>query len=136
MSLSTPRRFEVNLRRTKLIWSLVLFFRVFLPFFFPWWCRLPLHTMESATPNQPPPRDDPPEQVLVRIEQILAAGHLSSSGSSRDNAVLQAPITLCGRVMNCIIWEETLWNLIQEEKIIGVGSFVRLRNVNTAKDCE
>jgi len=81
------------------------------------------------------PRDDPPEQVLVTIEKILR--DISASGPTnavgRDGSITEAPIALCGRVINAIIWEENLWNLIHLENMINVGSFVRLRNVNNTK---
>ena len=79
---------------------------------------------------------DPPEQVLVEIEKILA-----DMSSSSGHAV-EAPISLCGRVINAVIWEEELWTLICKEQIVHIGSFIRLRNVNNSKlpngicDCE
>ena len=83
----------------------------------------------SSVPNQP---SDPPEELLLEIEKIV--GDISSSSSSEPGRpLIQAPITLCGRVINAIIWEEQLWNLIQREHIINIGSFVRLRNVNKAR---
>ncbi|KAL3758343.1 hypothetical protein ACHAWU_005013 [Discostella pseudostelligera] len=69
---------------------------------------------------------DPPEQVLLEIDKII--GNLVESGTS-----IEAPLTLCGRVVNAIVWEEELWNLIHKENILCVGTFVRLRNVNNAK---
>jgi hypothetical protein len=63
---------------------------------------------------------DPPEQVLVEIEKILA-----DMSSSSGNAV-DAPISLCGRVINAVIWEEELWTLICREQIVHIGSFIRL----------
>ncbi|KAL7432027.1 hypothetical protein ACHAXM_002879 [Skeletonema potamos] len=74
---------------------------------------------------------DPPEQVLIRIEKILMA---ISSAEQPDKtcAGVNAPLALCGRVINAIIWEEDLWNLIQRDSIISIGSFVRLRNINNA----
>jgi hypothetical protein len=71
---------------------------------------------------------DPPEQVLVEIEKILAC--MSSSSGHR---IVEAPITLCGRVINAVIWEEELWNLIYNEAVVQIGSFIRLRNVNNSK---
>ena len=74
---------------------------------------------------------DPPEQVLVRIDKILKT---ISSAEQPDTtcAGVNAPLALCGRVINAIIWEEDLWNLIQRDGIINIGSFVRLRNINNA----
>jgi hypothetical protein len=69
---------------------------------------------------------DPPEQVLLEIERII--GNLFNSGSC-----MSAPLTLCGRVVNAILWEEDLWNLIAKESILCIGTFVRLRNVNNTK---
>jgi hypothetical protein len=69
---------------------------------------------------------DPPEQLLLEIETIIE--NMSKSGS-----ILVAPLTLCGRVINAIIWEEELWNLIHRERILRIGTFIRLRNVNNAR---
>lgn len=71
---------------------------------------------------------DPPEQVLMEIEKILAC--MSSLSGHR---IVEAPIVLCGRVINAVIWEEELWNLIHREAIVHIGSFIRLRNVNNSK---
>ena len=85
--------------------------------------------LNSSVPNQP---SDPPEELLLEIEKIV--GDISSSSSTEPgHPLIQAPITLCGRVINAIIWEEQLWNLIQREHIIHIGSFVRLRNINKAR---
>jgi len=74
---------------------------------------------------------DPPEQVLIRIEKILNA--ISSAEHPDTTCVgVNAPLALCGRVINAIIWEEDLWNLIQRVGIINIGSFIRLRNINNA----
>jgi len=72
----------------------------------------------------------------VEIEKILA-DMSSSSGHS-----IEAPISLCGRVINAVIWEEELWNLLCKGQIVHTGSFIRLRNVSDSKlpngmcDCE
>ena len=50
---------------------------------------------------------DPPEQVLLEIERII--GNLISFGSC-----MNVPLTLCGRVVNAIVWEEDLWNVISK----------------------
>lgn len=84
--------------------------------------RLPLDAADIGA-MQP---HDPPEQVLLEIDKII--GNLVESGTS-----IEAPLTLCGRVVNAIVWEEELWNLIHKENILCVGTFVRLRNVNNAK---
>ena len=74
---------------------------------------------------------DPPEQVLIRIEKILKAISSLEQPDTTCSGV-NAPLALCGRVINAIIWEEDLWNLIQRDGIINIGSFVRLRNINNA----
>ena len=108
----------------------VMLLTLFLPCFH--CCRLPPYAAEGNLNQQP--RDDPPEQVLVTIEKILRDISSSpSSGPPSNVDVIQAPIALCGRVINATIWEENLWNLIHKENMIDVGSFVRLRNVNNAK---
>mmetsp|Transcript_29561 Transcript_29561/g.61661 ORF Transcript_29561/g.61661 Transcript_29561/m.61661 type:complete len:883 (+) Transcript_29561:438-3086(+) len=95
---------------------------------------LPLSVTSAGNSNQQP-QDDPPEQVLTTIEKIVR--DISASGppnaAGLDGNVIQAPIALCGRVINAIIWEENLWNLIHRESMIDMGSFVRLRNVNNTK---
>ena len=74
---------------------------------------------------------DPPQQVLVRIEKILKAIASLEQPDTTCSGV-SAPLALCGRVINAIIWEEDMWNLIQRDGIINIGSFVRLRNINNA----
>ncbi|KAL7543791.1 hypothetical protein ACHAXR_013242 [Thalassiosira sp. AJA248-18] len=96
---------------------------------------LPLNPTAGSIPNQPP-HNDPPQKVLIEIEKILA--NISSSSECPPENLggpcnIQAPISLCGRVINAIIWEDQLWNLIYRENIIDVGSFIRLRNINNAK---
>lgn len=100
--------------------------------------------------------DDPPRKLLVEIENILLdlssrsrrtfpggdnghvdAGHRDDDrdgvdaveGAGVEGAAIAAPISLCGRVINAIVWEETMWNLIATKRIVDVGSFLRLRNV-------
>lgn len=84
--------------------------------------RLPLDATEIGA-IQP---HDPPEEVLLEIERVI--GNFFQSGS-----YIETPLTLCGRVVNAIVWEEDLWNLISRENIVRIGTFVRLRNVNNAK---
>ena len=67
--------------------------------------------------------EDPPELVLVEIDKVLRS--LSST--------IVSPISLTGRVINATIWEEELWQLIDKDGIIKVGSFIRLRNTNNSK---
>ena len=59
----------------------------------------------------------------MKIDKVLRS--LSSN--------IVSPITVTGRVINVTIWEEELWQLINKEGIIQVGSFVRLRNTNNSK---
>ena len=43
---------------------------------------------------------------------------------------ISAPKSLCGRVVNIVIWESSHWELIQEAKhLFAVGKFIRVRNV-------
>lgn len=59
---------------------------------------------------------------------------LASNGASNTICSgIAAPVSLTGRVINATIWEEELWRLIQKEKIVDVGAFVRLRNINNAR---
>lgn len=59
---------------------------------------------------------------------------LASNGASNTiSSGIAAPVSLTGRVINATIWEEELWQLIQKEKIVDVGAFVRLRNINNAR---
>ncbi len=82
--------------------------------------------------NTPKPRGDPPEKVLIEIEKILKEKSPHDFLNICDG--IEAPLALCGRVMNVKIWEEPLWNLIQGESFIRVGSFVRLRNIKCKKE--
>jgi hypothetical protein len=75
--------------------------------------------------------EDPPEKVLTEIERVIKTSSLTESQNQFDG--MAAPIALTGRVINATIWEEELWQLIQKEKIVEVGSFVRLRNVNSSR---
>jgi hypothetical protein len=75
--------------------------------------------------------EDPPVKVLTEIERVIKTSSLSGSQNQCDD--MDAPIALTGRVINATIWEEELWQLIQKEKIVEVGSFVRLRNVNNSR---
>lgn len=63
---------------------------------------------------------------MAQIEKII-------SGTPNEELTIQAPLALCGRVINAMIWEENLWTLIHRENIIHIGSFIRLRNINNAK---
>lgn len=75
--------------------------------------------------------EDPPEKVLVEIEKTLKI--LSQKGDENQCHDIIAPVSLTGRVINAKIWEEELWQLIQKEKIVEVGSFIRLRNINNVE---
>lgn len=69
---------------------------------------------------------DPPSEALQAIanavERIKAAD---------DSSALEPPKSLCGRVMNVAVWEEPDLQLIKET--LGVGTFIRLRNVHESR---
>lgn len=101
---------------------------------------LTIHRLPLNAPGDQP-HNDPPPKVLTEIEQIIAnhsslfttAAFPNGDNNKAFRRNIQPPASLCGRVINAIIWEENLWSLIQNECIIDVGSFVRLRNINNAK---
>lgn len=66
-------------------------------------------------------------EVLTSLES--AVGSASSDPGSAD--VVTPPVALCGRVVNAVVWEEGLWDTVTSSGV-GVGSFVRLRNVGNA----
>ena len=67
---------------------------------------------------------------MVEIDKVIKS--LASNKTAICDGI-EAPISLTGRVINATIWEEELWQLIKKENIIDVGSFVRVRNTNSAK---
>jgi len=88
--------------------------------------------VHGAMANMPQPRGDPPEKVLIEIAKIIKEKSPHDFPDICDG--MEAPLALCGRVMNVKIWEEPLWNLIEGENFIHVGSFVRLRNIKCKKE--
>ena len=95
----------------KLLFDSSLYFVVHSPFTYA--CSL---VSSRSTLSLPPipgvstQPSDPPEQVLVDIEKIIKVSFSGGDGESHQS--IQAPITLSGRVINAIIWEENLWSLI------------------------
>ncbi|KAL7554105.1 hypothetical protein ACHAWF_017491 [Thalassiosira exigua] len=90
----------------------------------------------AADPNDPRSRvNDPPERVLTRVAKALWDSSSSEGGAHGDGPrmPISAPIVLCGRVVNAVVWEENLWSLVSGEGAAEVGAFVRLRNVNEAR---
>jgi hypothetical protein len=65
---------------------------------------------------------DPPVEALVKLAEIVR-----KIQKIRDNADLQPPKTLSGRVVNVAIWESPQWEFITHA--VQIGSFIRLRNV-------
>jgi hypothetical protein len=66
---------------------------------------------------------DPPPAALIKIANIV-----HKLQELRQNADLQPPTKLSGRVANVAIWEKQHWELI-EKGYVNIGSFIRLRNV-------
>ena len=65
---------------------------------------------------------DPPHRALEKLRDVI-------EGFKREEACfvdMEAPRTLCGRVVNVLIWEESQWNYVKDLK---VGTFIRLRNL-------
>jgi hypothetical protein len=87
----------------------------------------------SISDRPPPPIErssecmkdhDPSTSSVIAIADIV-----KRLAVVRPSLSLQPPITLCGRVVNVVVWEKQHWDLIQEQ-IVKVGSFVRFRNVH------
>jgi Telomeric single stranded DNA binding POT1/CDC13 len=87
----------------------------------------------SISDGPPPPIDRSSEYMTDRdpstASVIAIADIVQRLAVIRPNLALQPPITLCGRVINVVIWEKQHWDLIKEQ-IVKIGSFVRFRNVN------
>lgn len=66
---------------------------------------------------------DPPSSTLIVIADIV-----EKLQNLRQNPDLCPPKALSGRVANVAIWEQEHWQLVFE-KVIKVGLFIRLRNV-------
>jgi hypothetical protein len=69
---------------------------------------------------------DPPMEAVVKLAEIIY-----KIQKIRDNADLQPPKELSGRVANVAIWESPQWEFINH--VVQVGSFIRLRNVRDDK---
>ena len=69
---------------------------------------------------------DPPPEVIARIAEVVEL-HRGSPGMTD----LEVPKSVCGKVVNLVIWEEAAWKLITEH--IPAGTFIRLRNVDIGK---
>jgi len=69
---------------------------------------------------------DPPTQALCIInDTIQLLKILDSEGFS----MLDSAVSLCGRVVNVVIWEDSHWNRIKDGHFVKIGSFVRFRNI-------
>jgi hypothetical protein len=66
---------------------------------------------------------DPPMEAVAKIAAIVEA-HKETAANLRE---LQAPVSLCGRVVNAFVWEVENWELVHSS--VRVGNFIRLRNV-------
>ena len=89
---------------------------------------------------------EPPPKVLSKIEDITYMfrgrrkdgvpeniSQLYKDGIDNSSSLLEPPRSLCGRVVNIMIWEQSHWDLITgDNPFIGVGHFIRLRNVHSA----
>ena len=74
---------------------------------------------------------DPPSSAVSSISSIISS--FSGEGNSIE-ASLEPPKSLCGRVVNAVIWEPTMWNLLREPGLgLAVGNFVRFRNINDGR---
>ncbi len=68
------------------------------------------------------PKNEPSPEALVSISQILK--------KYSSNQEVEPPTSLCGRVINIVIWETNHWSLIEKAKdYFTAGKFIRLRNV-------
>lgn len=47
---------------------------------------------------------------------------------------MDPPQSLCGKIVNIIIWERNHWNIIENARdYVSVGKFIRLRNVKEVR---
>ena len=68
------------------------------------------------------PSSDPTQEAVLKVATLV---HRLHNLDPDFNA--ETPLSLCGRVANAFVHEESHWNIVQET--LSVGSFVRLRNV-------
>lgn len=84
-------------------------------------------------------RSEPSMKCLQAISDIIKKmkdGHKDyiqpqEMDGFRDSHHIEGPKQLCGRVINAIIWESSLWsffNEIQNSGMFSLGRFIRIRN--------
>jgi len=124
--------------------------------------------LEAVTPE-----NDPPLEALLSIVKIIKKNRdlnkkfnssclieedddddISINSNNIDDFRIQPPLALCGRIINCLIWEKEQWDILTKGSSIvssssshfgtngeatsatneragniHVGNFIRLRNV-------
>jgi len=89
--------------------------------------RMPIDSLFSREAVR---EGDPPSSALTAISEVVA----SFADTDPDTDVFEPPRSLCGRVVNAVIWEDTQWDLIRDSASgMRAGKFVRLRNVNDGR---
>lgn len=84
-------------------------------------------------------RSEPSMKCLQAISDIIKRmkdGHKDyiqpqEMGGVGDSQHIDGPKQLCGRVINAIIWESSLWSFFNEMKnsgLFSLGRFIRIRN--------
>lgn len=77
------------------------------------------------------PQNEPSSEAVASVSKIVdTINSKSSTSDSNASTNMEPPQSLCGRVINVVIWEPNHWDLIKNAKLfVGVGKFLHLRNV-------
>ena len=87
-------------------------------------------------------RDEPTEEAVISLSSIakrMAAGkgdyRQVINGRKCPFQDIEAPKSLCGRVINIVVWESEHWTLVhRENSSFGIGRFFRLKNARLDMD--
>jgi hypothetical protein len=70
-------------------------------------------------------QEEPSVTIVQKVANLVS--HLKDGSSGTNNgSMLEIPLSLCGKVMNALIWEKELWDFVQQN--VSIGTFVYLRN--------
>ena len=64
---------------------------------------------------------DPPVEAIVQLSKVV-----QEIQKKDETFRIAPPQSLCGRVMNVFVWEETQWSYVKAT--CRVGGFLRIRN--------
>jgi hypothetical protein len=76
------------------------------------------------------PIEEPSSEILSSLACVV--DYLRRDKEDSQIEGLQPPKSLCGKIMNVVIWEDSHWNFIRRSVAnnqLTVGNFIHLRNV-------